>query len=104
MDLLTSKLGLRWDIGFSKDRRKKRERMGEWEGSEWEEVKEGRDGERKGNMGMGSEGGREGEQMNGKGMGRREGKEGDGWERRKDLRVGRKIGGSKSRLVEWVKV
>lgn len=34
MDLLTSKLGLRWDIGFSKDRRKKRERMGEWEGSE----------------------------------------------------------------------
>ena len=80
MDLLTSKLGLRWDIGLSKDRRKKeRERMGEWEGSEWEEVKEGRDGERKGNMGMGSEGGREGEQMNGKGMGRREGKEGDGW-------------------------
>ena len=64
------------------------------EGSEWEEVKEGRDGERKGNMGMGSEGGREGEQMNGKG------KEGDGWERKKDLRVGRKIGGSKSRLVE----
>ena len=60
MDLLTSKLGLRWDIGLSKDRRKKRERMGEWEGSEWEEVKEGRDGERKGNMGMGSEGGREG--------------------------------------------
>ena len=48
MDLLTSKLGLRWDIGLSKDRRKKRERMGEWEGSEWEEVKEGRDGERKG--------------------------------------------------------
>ena len=74
--------------------------MGEWEGSEWEEVQEGRDGERKGNMGMGSEGGREGEQMNGKGMGRREGKEGDGWERRKDLRVGRKIGMSKSRLVE----
>ena len=70
------------------------------EGSEWEEVKEGRDGERKGNMGMGSEGGREGEQMNGKGKGRREGKEGDGWERRKYLRVGRKIGGSKSRLVE----
>lgn len=63
-------------------------------------MKEGRDGERKGNMGIGSEGGREGEQMNGKGMGRREGKEGDGWERRKDLRVGRKIGGSKSRLVE----
>ena len=28
MDLLTSKLGLRWDIGLSKDRRKKRER--EW--------------------------------------------------------------------------
>ena len=52
--------------------------MGEGEGSEWEEVKEGRDGERKGNMGMGSEGGREGEQMNGKG------KEGDGWERKKD--------------------
>lgn len=26
MDLLTSKLGLRWDIGLSKDRRKKRER------------------------------------------------------------------------------
>ena len=67
-------------------------------------MKEGRDGGGKGNMGMGSEGGREGEQMNGKGMGRREGKEGDGWERRKDLRVGRKIGGSKSRLVEWVKV
>lgn len=98
MDLLTSKLGLRWDIGLSKDRRKKRERMGEWEGSEWEEVKEGRDGERKGNMGMGSEGGREGEQMNGKGMGRR-------WMgRKKDWRVGRKIGGSKSRLVEWVRV
>ena len=53
MDLLTSKLGLRWDIGLSKDRRKKRERMGEWEGREWKEVKEGRDGERKGNMGMG---------------------------------------------------
>ena len=104
MDLLTSKLGLRWDIGLSKDGRKKRERMGEGEGSEWEEVKEGRDGERNGNMGRGSEGGREGEQMNGKGMGRREGKEGDGWERRKDLRVGRKIGGSKSRLVELVNV
>lgn len=74
--------------------------MGDWEGSEWKEVKEGRDGERKGNVGMGSEGGREGEQMNGKGKGRREGKEGDGWERRKYLRVGRKIGGSKSRLVE----
>ena len=34
MDLLTSKLGLRWDIGLSKDRRKKRERVGEGEGSE----------------------------------------------------------------------
>ena len=44
--------------------------------------------------------GREGEQMNGKGMGRREGKEGDGWRMRKNWRVGRKIGGSKSRLVE----
>lgn len=49
------------------------------------------------------EGGREGEQMNGKGKGRREGKEGDGWRMRKNWRVGRKIGGSKSRLVEWVK-
>ena len=29
MDLLTSKLGLRWDIGLSKDRRKK-EREREW--------------------------------------------------------------------------
>lgn len=36
--------------------------------------------------------------MNGKGMGRR-------WMgRKKDWRVGRKIGGSKSRLVEWVRV
>ena len=34
--------------------------MDEREGSEWEEVKEGRDGERNGNVGMGSEGGREG--------------------------------------------
>ena len=34
--------------------------MGDWEGSEWKGVKEGRDGERKGNVGMGSEGGREG--------------------------------------------
>lgn len=49
-------------------------------------------------MGIGSEGRREGEQMNGKG------KEGDGWGRKKDWRVGRKIGGSKSRFVEWVKV
>lgn len=44
--------------------------------------------------------GREGEQMNGEGKGRREGKEGDGWRMRKNWRVGRKIGGSKSRLVE----
>ena len=39
----------------------------------------------------------EGEQMNGKGKGRRERKEGDGWRMRKNWRVGRKIGGSKSR-------
>ena len=91
MDLLTSKLGLRWDIGLSKDRRKKRERMGEGEGSEWEEVKEGRDGEKNGNMGRGSEGGREGEQMNGKG------KEGERGRKEMDGRGGRTRGWAENR-------